>query len=178
MSHKANTNFSAPAQVEMSARLRQIITKGMVFRAAATDNAEILMKWINYGNDINIRDEDGDTVLIIAVRHEHTDLARELIRWSNINKNAQNNVGATALHYAALHNNLPILKELLYFGANKDIKDTHGNKAETWAVDEGHAEAADILHDYEAYPKSRKHKMNGGLRAKLSNAAYTRKSRR
>ena len=150
----------------------------MLFSAAANDKAEILMKWINNGKDINIRDEDGDTVLIIAVRHGHTDLARELIHWSNINKNAQNNGGATALHYAALHNNLPILKELIYFGANKEIKDTYGNKAEVWAVDEGNAEAAAILHDYEAYPKSRKHKMEGGGLGKLSNAAYTRKNRK
>ena len=63
-----------------------------------TDTAKLL---INQGADVNVCDEDGNTVLMLACRYHYVDIVDCLIA-ADANVNATNRWGKTALDYVQL----------------------------------------------------------------------------
>ena len=84
-------------------------------------------------SDINIRDEDKNNLLHVAISGRNSAAADELLKLG-INLNAQNSQGSTPLHYAIVYENIEIAQEILDGGADISLLDVHGNTALWTAV--------------------------------------------
>jgi len=89
---------------------------------------------------------NGDTVLILAIRKGNTDIVKELLSRDDIDINIKDNLGHTALTLAIMTNNTDVAKELLN---RKDIdinhRDIFGNTALLVAIDEYNTDIAKEL---------------------------------
>ncbi|XP_068609576.1 nuclear factor of kappa light polypeptide gene enhancer in B-cells inhibitor, alpha a [Brachionichthys hirsutus] len=75
--------------------------------------------------------EDGDTLLHLAIIHEATDHALQMIKLSHNHPflNAQNHQRQTALHLAVVTEQLPVVERLLKAGADPRLADDSGNSS-------------------------------------------------
>lgn len=85
--------------------------------------------------DTNFKDQDGTPLLHLAVRYKHVMLVTDLVYSDGesnlqIDINARDEYGRTALHEAARTGNKKIAKILLNYGADVMIKDNLGMTAE------------------------------------------------
>lgn len=78
-----------------------------------------------YATILDTRDEDGCTLLMIAIKHGDIELAHSLIN-KGVNLNLKNNSYKTALIIAAEHNNMDIMYDLLIANANTMYQDNKG----------------------------------------------------
>ena len=79
------------------------------------------------GGSINEKDEFGYGILHSAISSEFDEAAIYYIEHGG-DVNAQDNNGATALHYCAAYKNKIIAKRLTEVGASFEIADRHGNE--------------------------------------------------
>ena len=79
------------------------------------------------GGSINEKDEFGYGILHSAISSEFDEAAIYYIEHGG-DVNAQDNNGATALHYCAAYKNKIIAKRLAEVGASFEIADRHGNE--------------------------------------------------
>jgi len=87
------------------------------FRAVRTDDAGEVANLLARGFDANAHDEKGETALGLAV-HEGSDRVVEvLLNQPKLDINAMNNVGETALMFAALKGRLDLSQRLIARGA-------------------------------------------------------------
>src|SRR3990167_2134373 len=84
------------------------------------NDVESLLESLSESN-IDITNENGDTLLIYATDGKHNSIAGELIRLG-ANVNAKNSIGWTALFYATTDDNYSLVNTLLFKGAKPDIK--------------------------------------------------------
>nr|XP_032815029.1 neurogenic locus notch homolog protein 1-like isoform X2 [Petromyzon marinus] len=101
----------------------------------------------NRATDVDARMHDGTTPLILAARLAVEGMAEELIN-CHADVNKVDDLGKSALHWAAAVNNVEATLVLLKNGANKDMQD---NKEETplfLAAREGSYETAKLLLDH------------------------------
>lgn len=80
---------------------------------------EIALKLIHAGADVNIKDGNEDTLLILAVKSRDMDMVRHLIDY-HADINASDDDLKTAIFWAAESGNWPIFNELLGKGAQID----------------------------------------------------------
>ncbi|XP_068198701.1 nuclear factor of kappa light polypeptide gene enhancer in B-cells inhibitor, alpha a [Antennarius striatus] len=75
--------------------------------------------------------EDGDTLLHLAIIHEATAHALQMIKLSHNHPflNVQNHQRQTALHLAVITEQLPLVERLLNAGADPQLTDNSGNTA-------------------------------------------------
>ena len=87
--------------------------------------AELLLQ---YGADINARNDIGESALHLAARDRgRADSVIRLIKWG-IDLNATNRFGETALHYASCMQDTKVAKRLIASGADVNITDIFGHK--------------------------------------------------
>lgn len=88
---------------------------------------EIIEKLIKNGADINARDKDGNTLLMLIINKNNFDLdiIGKMLIDKGIDINAKNNKGQTALMVSASYGGYCDL--LIDRGADKNIKDNEGN---------------------------------------------------
>ena len=79
---------------------------------------------------VDNENNEGETALIISVKHTNSYRLIHLLLSFNANPNIQDREGNTALHICAKGNKLSMVEDLMSFGANLDIKNTKGNLAE------------------------------------------------
>lgn len=90
---------------------------------------------IEYGADVNNRNERGETPLMRASWRGHLPFVQMLLEnGAKINLTSQS--GATALYNAILTDNYEVIKYLLENGADPDIANDTGKKAIDWADDD------------------------------------------
>ncbi|MRW84736.1 ankyrin repeat domain-containing protein [Pseudoduganella sp. FT26W] len=118
------------------------------FRAAQLDGADRVRKMLARGVNPNIRDANGETGLIVAMRYEALDVARVLMAQKGIDIEAKAPNGNTALMMAAFRNNKTAVLELLQRGAQVNQK---GWTALHYAAAAGSVEITTILLDKYAY---------------------------
>ena len=88
----------------------------------------------------------GDTLLILAARGGHTEIAKRLID-RGADCDITDNYGMTALRRAANEGHTEIVKLLIDRGADCDIIDNYGMTALRRAIKEGHTEIVKLLID-------------------------------
>lgn len=90
----------------------------------AADNGHLeVLKYLSTVENINVTNTSGMNVLHHAARREHFDVCEFLVDETNININASDNNQKTALDYALMRRNYPILKLLLQKKAKSNILD-------------------------------------------------------
>jgi ankyrin repeat protein len=77
-------------------------------------------------DNINQQDENGSSLLHIALAFRQDEIALHLIS-AGIDLNAQSKDGKTALSYAAIYQNEPVSQKLIESGADPDLADKSGN---------------------------------------------------
>jgi uncharacterized protein len=76
--------------------------------------------------NINIQDEDGQSLLHEAIACNNLDFGLDLIK-RGINVNLADDNAQTALHFAALYNSFQLASAILKNGGNLNLTDVHGN---------------------------------------------------
>ncbi|CAH0549306.1 unnamed protein product [Brassicogethes aeneus] len=113
--------------------------------AAATGNVEIAKVLLSKKADIDAQDINGNSPLMFAVSNNHTETAKFLInQGADVNlRDSKDN--ATALHDAALTENVEIANVLLSKDADIDAQDINGKSPLIFAVSNNHTETAKFL---------------------------------
>uniref|UniRef100_A0A5B6YR79 Putative acyl-CoA-binding domain-containing protein 1-like n=1 Tax=Davidia involucrata TaxID=16924 RepID=A0A5B6YR79_DAVIN len=93
---------------------------------AREGDLENLLKCIESGVPVNLKDSEGQTPLHWAVDRGHLNITELLVR-RNADINAKDNEGQTPLHYAAVCEREAIAEFLVKQNAATDIKDNDGN---------------------------------------------------
>ncbi|KAL2550807.1 Acyl-CoA-binding domain-containing protein 1 [Forsythia ovata] len=93
---------------------------------AREGDEEKLLKCIESGVPVNLKDSEGRTPLHWAVDRGHVNVI-ELILNNNADLNAKDNEGQTPLHYAALCERAAIAELLVKHNADIEMKDNDGN---------------------------------------------------
>jgi ankyrin repeat protein len=97
------------------------------------------------GADPNLRDVYGWTPLMRAVYEARSRVVQALMEHPNVDLNAKNDQGATALHLAAVKGNEDLARVLLLGGANPLIEDRSGRTPAMTALAAGHDQVAELL---------------------------------
>lgn len=120
-------------------------TDRMLLDAAVEDDADKLRKAIGAGADLEARDKDARTALLLATRANHVTVARLLIK-AGADVNAKDAIKDTPFLYAGAEGRDEILKLILATG-KANLKDTNrfGGTALIPAADHGLPETVRIL---------------------------------
>lgn len=118
------------------------------FRAAQLDATSRVAAALRRGVNPNVRDANGETGLIVAMRYESLNVARLLMDQPGIDLEAKAPNGNTALMMAAFRKNKTALMEMLKRGAQ--VNQT-GWTALHYAAAAGSVEITTILLDKHAY---------------------------
>lgn len=115
-----------------------------LMEAANGGDVEKIKQILAQGADVNFKDSDGWTPLIIASNAGHFDLVRLLLD-TGARIDLKNNFGATAVIRAASQNRLEVLKYLVNKGGNVNDKDRNDRTALIEASVAGHIETMKFL---------------------------------
>ena len=124
-------------------------TDPVILLAAFFGKASTLRDLLEAGGDKNAVDENGMTVLMLAVQERHVETVEVLLE-KEANIEAKDAEGRTALMWAAETDHAGMAAALLEKKANIEAKDADGRTALMWAVGMGHAGVAEILLEKEA----------------------------
>jgi hypothetical protein len=123
--------------------------------AADSGDNQIVEALLSAGADVNAQDGNGDTALLLLLDagdrrrkrnvEEYPVLVGTLLRVKNINVNAQNKKGETALMRAVRLGNVDSVRLLLGAGANPNAADKVGDTAYVLAYEKGNAEIEKLL---------------------------------
>jgi len=97
-----------------------------IFKAASEGNLENCQLFLAKTEDINVRDEDGQTALHWACDANHLEIVRFLLS-NGADVNVQDKGMQTPLHFALISGHEDIAKNLIQAGANIDALDEDGN---------------------------------------------------
>ncbi|AIZ65402.1 hypothetical protein PK28_17165 (plasmid) [Hymenobacter sp. DG25B] len=105
--------------------------------------------------NINVRNENGQSLLQEAIAARNESAARLLLR-QQLDVNSQDDQGATALHYVALYQTPALGQRILQQGGNLALLDQHGNSPLWTAVfnARGQYDVVDLFLQYQADPQS------------------------
>lgn len=120
--------------------------------------------FMDKGANLDMTDENGNTLLILAIQNDHITAALELAADKEL-INKQNNEGKTALHYAVDNGNLELCIALIDKGADKNIKDNNDCSPKDMAMESD-------WDDMEKYFKSGRLDMNN--LARLTSNSFAR----
>jgi carboxypeptidase D len=112
--------------------------------AARTGQLAVLASQLAQGAEMDARDQEGMTPLLLAAQRGHPEMVRLLLA-AGADVGARDRQGRTALHYAAMSGDREVLVELLGAGAEVDIRDLSGETALHLAARRFRAEAVDVL---------------------------------
>ncbi|KAI4864994.1 ankyrin repeat-containing domain protein [Hypoxylon rubiginosum] len=82
--------------------------------------------FLSEGNEANVKDESGSTVLHLAVKNQNYEMVKLLLEYG-ANPNAKDNSGSTPLNYAAHGREDGIVQLLLDYWADPNNKDSTGS---------------------------------------------------
>jgi ankyrin repeat protein len=113
--------------------------------AAVEDYESVVQALVESGADVNQVDVYGWTPLMRAIYEQRGSAAKALLAVPALKINAQNEYGATALHYAATVGDVDLVRLLLKRGANVRARDTAGHTPAMRATENGHPELLTLL---------------------------------
>ena len=101
--------------------------------------------------DLEMRDDEGKTALMMAAYNEDN-VAAELLISAGADVNAQDNMLNSPFLYAGANGNVALLKMCLEHGANFKIYNRYGGTALIPAAEKGHLEIVEILTKVPDFP--------------------------
>jgi ankyrin repeat protein len=113
--------------------------------ATVKGHSDVVRQLLASGADPNLRDIYGWTPLMRAVYEDRERVVQALLEQPDIQLDARNDQGATALYLAAVQGNEPATRALLLAGADPRIGDRDGRAPENVAVAAGHESIARLL---------------------------------
>ncbi len=120
------------------------INHKLLSHAAAQGHLDLVKEMISLGTNIEIKDKDGNTPLMLASRTGHLEIVEFLLA-EGAELQAKNNNGNTALHFASWNGYLEVVKLLLEQGAELEHKNMHGYTPLTLAAYSGHLAIVKLL---------------------------------
>lgn len=112
--------------------------------AAANDDVEALRSLISKGVDIEAKDGNGRTALLVATHENKVNAAKALIL-AGADVNAKDNINDSPYLYAGARGHLEILKMTLAHGADLKSTNRYGGTALIPASERGHVETVRTL---------------------------------
>ena len=109
-------------------------------------NREMVRVLLKAGADVNLRNHDGQTALMMLDKDATADLVRDLVA-AGANVNLKDKDGASALIIAAASDNADVLQALLDAGAHVNAKNKEGVTALMKAAEEGNIDNVKVLID-------------------------------
>ncbi|KAL9617060.1 MAG: hypothetical protein Q9160_008133 [Pyrenula sp. 1 TL-2023] len=118
-------------------------------------NPWMVYKLLGHSNvDVNARDRNGQTALILAARNGSYEIAEQLLENEKLEKNAADlRVKRTALICAAEYNQPMVVKLLLDRGADPNLRDRLGGTALMRGIDQGRKSVVSTMLGYPAVDK-------------------------
>ncbi|OAL23957.1 hypothetical protein AYO20_10807 [Fonsecaea nubica] len=116
-----------------------------LLQAAQDGDAQELIRCLKAGADINALDESRCTVLHKAALYGRTELTRILLARNDLDVNAQDEDGETALYQATVRKEEAIIELLLKAGATITIETTTGDTALHQAASENYLQGVELL---------------------------------
>jgi hypothetical protein len=117
-----------------------------LIQAARDGDTAAVRQLLDKGANIEAKDKDGETALIVAAWWATTDVVRLLLA-KGANIEAKN----TALIVAAVMGKTEVVKLLLARGANIEGKDNYGQTALNLAIEAGNTEVVNLLREKGAH---------------------------
>jgi len=122
----------------------------MIRKAVQENNLErlkaLLASSVNIATDIDSKDIDGNTALIIACNNGHEDIVRELLIHGQANINIKDNYGNTPLIWASMRGHVECVELLLnHHGSDLTITNKQGMNALMIASNYGEIGVVQIL---------------------------------
>ncbi len=111
------------------------------FKAAEKGAVKTIKEMIEAGFDLNKKDKDGWTALMLASLNNHRVTATALIK-AGAEINVADRLGMTALMAASVAGNKPLVELMVKSGAHIEQEDTVGETAEYMAEQAGHVTIA------------------------------------
>lgn len=135
----------------ISELISKIYKKGnlpSIFNAIDEKDNDLAKKIIRYTPrfNINVRNQERDTALIVAIKSGNNEMAKYLID-KGANLDLQNQFGDSALILAARTENDEMVKYLINAGANPDLQNSIDDTALFWALVHTDDEMAEYLID-------------------------------
>lgn len=106
---------------------KKVLTKYLMYEGKEGDT-EAIQTFIKLGIDLNVRDAQGNTVLMYAAKEGHENAVKKLLEYRKIEYNAKNKNGETALMFAA-NSYEGVVRALLEKGADINAKNEQGETA-------------------------------------------------
>ena len=129
--------------------------KKRMFLAAKSGDAAKMEQFLGASADVNSRDENNDTPLIIAARHGQSTIVKLLMTRKGVDLDASNHSRSTALFAACEQGHAEIVKLLLEIGANPNFKSLEGFAPLAVASRQGNTEIVRLLLEKGADIKAR-----------------------
>ncbi len=126
-----------------------------MFEAAKSGDPAKMEQFLSAGADVNARDENNDTPLIVSARHGRSAIVDLLLSKKGLDPDATNHSRCTALIGASERGYSDIVKLLLKAGSKVNVKSADGFAPLALASREGHAETVKLLLDKGADIKAR-----------------------
>jgi ankyrin repeat protein len=148
---------------------KEIEHRGMTYSAdsflneVGADNKERIELFLEAGMNINVRDKDGNTALMLASMNGDPEIVNLLIR-KGADINARSATGYTALMYVSSKGDTAAAKLLIKKGADVNIRNNDGDTALMLASLNGNFEAAKLLVESGADVNARNNKGNTALK--------------
>ena len=115
-----------------------------LIRSSAYGHIDMVKKFIEDGADVNAKNNDGNTALMMASWNGHIEVVRFLLK-NGADVNAKNNDDNTALQTASMNGRTEIVAMLLNNGADVNMKDEEGTTALSAASEAGETEVVKLL---------------------------------
>lgn len=100
---------------------------------------------LDEGVDINTKDENGNTALLLVTQDNDITAVRNLLKKRSDINIASDTGGVTALMIAVIRSNIELIELLLHSGADINIRDMNGMTARDWADRIGNKNVIDLL---------------------------------
>lgn len=123
---------------------RSIKLAGALHRAIESGCLETVQDLVGSGAPLEHRDTDGDTPLMLAIRHGHAEMAGALLE-AGASANLPAERGLTPVMLAARQGNAGLVRLLAHWKADVNLPDYSGSRALTLAARHGHVDAVKAL---------------------------------
>ncbi|EAQ77330.1 ankyrin repeat domain-containing protein [Blastopirellula marina] len=117
----------------------------LVFQAARDDDAVTIHEYLGAGFSPNVRSSRGDTLLIVASYHDSRDVVDQLLLAKELDLEARNRMGLTAVSAAAFKGFDETLTRLIRAGANVNSANGMQQTAIMFAALAGKSSTVEIL---------------------------------